>query len=85
MNKIIIIFFIIILMLSFIACAYNDNIDETQPGEPSRMVIIEKAVTYDIAYDRYTKVMYAISTGGYNNGNFTLLVNSDGSPLLYGN
>lgn len=82
MNKITIILLIIILMLTLMACAPNNNADEIQTG---RMVIIEKTIIYDIAYDRYTKVMYAISHGGYNSGNFTLLVDSDGSPLLYGN
>lgn len=85
MNKIAIILLIIFLMLSLTACAPNNNVDEMQTGESSRMVIIEKTIIYDIAYDRYTKVMYAISHGGYNSGNFTLLVDSDGSPLLYGN
>lgn len=85
MKKIVIILLTIILMLSVMACAPNNNADEIQTGESSRMVIIEKAYVYDIVYDRYTKVMYAISRGGYNSGNFTVLVNSDGSPLLYGN
>lgn len=30
-----------------------------------------------------TKVMYAISDGAHNYGNFTLLVNADGTPMLY--
>lgn len=82
-NITIILLALIILMMPLIACVPNNNANETQPGE-SRMVIIERTITYDIAYDRYTKVMYVISTGGYNCGNFTLLVDSDGNPLLYG-
>ena len=85
MNNIaIILLALIILMMPLIACVPNNNANETQPGE-SRMVIIEQTNIYDIVYDRYTKVMYAISRGGYNSGNFTLLVDSDGNPLLYGN
>jgi hypothetical protein len=38
---------------------------------------------YSIVYQRDTKVMYAVSHGYYNSGNFTLLVNSDGTPMLY--
>ena len=30
------------------------------------------------------KVMYAVSDGTYNHGNFTLLVDANGNPLLYG-
>lgn len=49
-----------------------------------RMVIVEvTGEGYDIVYDKKTKVMYAVSQGYYNMGNFTLLVNSDGTPLLY--
>lgn len=38
---------------------------------------------YDVVYHRDTKVMYVISRGQYNSGQFTLLVNADGSPMLY--
>ena len=37
-----------------------------------------------IVYNRYTKVMYTVSDGSYNRGTFTVLVNSDGSPMLWG-
>ena len=47
------------------------------------MVQVEAAGNYCIVYDKYTKVMYAVSNGGYNSGNFTLLVTADGKPLLY--
>ena len=85
MNNItIILLALIILMMPLIACAPNNvDTDKAQIGGSSRMVIIEQTILYDIVYDRYTKVMYVISTGGYNCGNFTLLVDSDGNPLLY--
>lgn len=38
---------------------------------------------YTIVYHKNTKVMYAVSTGGYNSGTFTLLVNPDGSPMIW--
>lgn len=38
---------------------------------------------YDVVYHKDTKVMYVISRGQYNSGQFTLLVNPDGSPMLY--
>lgn len=47
------------------------------------MVYVEETSAYCIVYDKYTKVMYAVSNGGYNCGDFTLLVNADGTPLLY--
>jgi len=39
--------------------------------------------SYDIVYHKDTKVMYAVSHGHNNAGNFTLLVNPDGTPMLY--
>lgn len=38
---------------------------------------------YDVVYHRNTKVMYVVSHDSYNKGNFTVLVNPDGSPMLY--
>ena len=49
----------------------------------SMFVLIEKAAYYKIVYHRDTKVMYAISNGGYNAGNFTVMVGPSGKPLLY--
>ena len=42
-----------------------------------------KGDDYDVVYHKGTKVMYVISRGQYNSGTFTLLVNPDGSPMLY--
>lgn len=52
----------------------------------SMFVICETSTignSWTIVYHKDTKVMYAISCGGYNQGTFTLLVNSDGSPMLW--
>lgn len=38
---------------------------------------------YDIVYHRDTKVMYVVSHSSYNIGTFTVLVNPDGTPMLY--
>jgi len=40
--------------------------------------------TFDIVYDSKTKVIYAVSDSYYNYGTVTLLVNTEGKPLLYG-
>ena len=39
--------------------------------------------SYDIVYCKQTKVMYVVSEGEYNRGSFTLLVNPDGTPMIY--
>lgn len=50
---------------------------------PSRFVIIEQSDFWAVAVDQETKVMYAVSASSYNSGTFTMLVDSDGTPLLY--
>jgi len=62
-----------------------ERVDEKPQKPVSMFVIIEGsgADCYRIVYHRDTKVMYAISFGGYNAGNFTVLLNPDGSPMLW--
>ena len=82
MKRLIVIALVAVMMLSLSACATKRE-RETIKGETSRMVYVEETGAYCIVYDKYTKVMYAVSNSGYNFGNFTLLVNADGDPLLY--
>ena len=56
---------------------------ETEQSNLSMFVLIEDGMSYKIVYHRETKVMYAISDGGYNSGTFTVLLNADGTPMLY--
>lgn len=44
---------------------------------------VEARTGYDIVYCTKTKVMYVVSKGAYNCWTFTLLVNADGTPMLY--
>ena len=39
--------------------------------------------SYDVVYHKDTKVMYVVSHGSYSQGIFTVLVNPDGTPMLY--
>ena len=87
MNKrIICILLCVIFAFSLIGCGtVYDRVDEKAQKPASMFVIIEKGVlsNYYIVYHRDTKVMYAVSNGGYNVGNFTVLLNPDGSPMLW--
>lgn len=38
---------------------------------------------YSVVYEKETKVMYAVSDGAKNRGTFTLLVNADGTPMIW--
>ena len=81
-KRLITIVVITVMILSLSACR-TKRTSEVTKGEASRMVVVEETDSYCIVYDKYTKVMYAVSNRTYNVGNFTLLVDADGSPLLY--
>lgn len=49
----------------------------------SSFVIVEDGASYYIVYHKDTKVMYTLSTGGYNCGSFCLLMNPDGTPMVW--
>ena len=57
-------------------CNNNDTVT-------SMFVVVEKAARWFVVYHKDTKVMYAVSRGSSNLGNFTLLVNSDGTPMIW--
>ena len=80
MKKTLLIFICSILLMG---CASTIEINNTGGVNTSMFVIIEESSDYVVVYHRETRVMYAVSYGGYNCGNFTLLVNADGTPMLY--
>lgn len=63
----------------------NPNQAESKVVEetPSMFIIVESNFLWYVVYHRDTKVMYTVSHGDYNKGHFTLLVNPDGTPMLY--
>lgn len=73
---------VICVLLAVSGCG-KTTIEDAQPNDVSRFVVIERASVWWVVADRETKVMYAVSRGGYNSGNFTLLVDADGKPLLW--
>ena len=64
-------------------CAANGPESQVVEGKASMFVKVEDGLTWDVYYPRDTKVMYAVSDGSYNYGTFTVLVNPDGSPMLW--
>lgn len=69
-------------MFSLTACTSVEN-EPNLNTNTSMFVQVEETGYWRVVYHRDTKVMYAISYGGYNGGNFTLLVNADGTPMLW--
>lgn len=90
MKKIIIIIFILVLpvCLLFTGCSeyettQSKKLEMGKQNDVSMFICIEKSERFSVVYHRDTKVMYVISTGKDNAGNFVLLVNQDGTPMIY--
>lgn len=84
--KRIIILTILLMCLFLTGCGAkmeSANDAAVNDGDRSMFVIIESGWSYRIVYHRDTKVMYTVSYGTYNMGNFTVMVDEEGKPLLY--
>lgn len=81
MKKVIAIL-ITLVMLMFCGCM-GTKVEYEQTAETSMFVVVEQEALWYVVYHRETKVMYAVSRGAYNSGNFCLLVNQDGTPMLW--
>ena len=57
--------------------------EKAEASEKSRFMKVEGNINWYIYADKETGVMYAVSCGGYNSGDFTLLVDANGNPLIY--
>lgn len=64
-------------------CAANDTESQVVDGKASMFIRVEQGASWNVYYHRDTKVMYVVSSSSYNHGNFTVLVNPDGSPMLW--
>ena len=74
--------FLLLVLLVFASCTASVEKSEKQQ-ESSMFVQIEQTDIWKVVYHKETKVMYAVSRGGFNSGNFTVLVNPDGTPMIY--
>ena len=83
MKKLLVAMFALVIAISVSACGANQPEKVDDADVPSRFVIVEQADTWSVAADKDTRVMYVVSNGAYNRGTFTLLVNADGTPLVY--
>lgn len=82
MKKIIVLFLCLISMVSLVGC--DQQYVETEITSSNSMFVkVESSSSWDVVYHKDTKVMYVVSRGGDNCGNFTLMVDEDGKPLLW--
>jgi hypothetical protein len=81
--------FAMVIALALCCCilggCYITSVEKetNQEDSTSMFVIVEEAGCWDVVYHKETRVMYVVSNGGYNTGNFTLLVNPDGTPMVW--
>lgn len=71
------------MILGLSSCAPNSVNSTAGADVPSVFVIVEETQSWRVVRHKETGVMYAVSYGSYNSGNFTLLVNADGSPMVW--
>ena len=84
MKKALLIICIVALCVALAGCETTVEKQTQAPNEVKSMfVILEETMIWLVVYDRETKVMYAVSYGSYNSGDFTMLVNADGTPKLW--
>lgn len=74
---------IVIVIVIFFIVFCGSHVEREYKHGTSMFVVLESTKGWNIVYHKETRVMYAVSCGLYNNGTFTLLVNADGSPMVY--
>lgn len=87
MKRIICILLCVSTLFFLFGCGTQmERVEEDQKKQTSMFVVVEGSTlgSYWIVYHRDTKVMYTVSNGINNSGCFTVLLNPDGSPMIWG-
>lgn len=76
---------IVSIVLMFAGCASTraeaTEVEET--GDGNTFVLVDADYYCWVVYHKDTKVMYAVSRSPNNIGIYTLLVNADGTPMIW--
>ena len=74
-----------IIMLLFILCGCSkmDSIPKQEETKATRFAIVESFDEGCVIIDRETSIEYWMSTGTYNCGTLTMLVDKDGNPKIH--
>ena len=87
MKKLIVLLMAIALCAClFVGCAGSSVSTSSTYNEdaPSMFVTVEYVGEYwRVVYHKDTKVMYVVSSGSYNRGTFTVMLNPDGTPMIW--
>lgn len=82
MKRLVLAFLLAVAVLTVSGC--SDGMDEEPRADTSKMFVrVENCGSFDVVYDKDTKVMYTVSSSSYNHGDVTMLVNADGTPKLW--
>ena len=82
-KKILLLIVVISIMFCFGGCSSSAVETANDIKQTSMFVEVENTNSWKVVYHKDTKVMYAVSDSGHTFGVFTLLVNPDGTPMLY--
>lgn len=75
---------VIFALLMLCSCEGRSTVSSVEnKKEESMFIVVEDAYLWRVVYHRDTKVMYVISLGYSNSGDFCVLVNPDGTPMLW--
>ena len=83
MKKIILFITAVLMVMVLCSCDANPTESSVVKDQPSMFIEVEESDSWIVVYHKETKVMYVVSRCNYNSGNFTLLVNPDGTPMLW--
>lgn len=85
MKKGICILLLATVAVGFTGCSGTVETEKVYNTEPQNQCLLKwnKLVFGRLYTIKKTKVMYAVSGGYYNQGNFTLLVDENGNPRIW--
>ena len=76
---------IVSIVVMFAGCASTraeaKEVDDVDDG--NTFILVDADYYCWIVYHKDTKVMYAVSRSGYNAETYTVLVNADGTPMIW--
>lgn len=84
MRKVILILVLVFMLLALCGCSSNSNATNDENNRFVKISDTELNINTDLIvfYDKETKIQYVYANGLYAGG-LTILLNSDGTPLLY--
>lgn len=74
---------VLLAVMMFVLCACSTGQDKEVQTEDGLFMVYHAYNNGYVIVDTQTNVMYWMSTGSYNHGTLTLLVERDGSPKIY--